>query len=62
MGRTALELIGQAGLGNSFDDLEDGDQIRQDPFANAIKALVYVVYFMSLLFLSDANSNSPNIT
>ncbi|KAK7039115.1 hypothetical protein VNI00_010300 [Paramarasmius palmivorus] len=40
MGRTALELIGQAGLGYSFDDLEDGDQLRQDPFANAIKALV----------------------
>ncbi|EEB89978.1 hypothetical protein MPER_11874, partial [Moniliophthora perniciosa FA553] len=37
MGRTALELIGQAGLGYSFDDLKESP--REDPFAHAIKTL-----------------------
>ena len=39
MGRTALELIGQAGLGYSFDPLVED---REDPYGQAVKALVYV--------------------
>ncbi|KAK7045350.1 hypothetical protein VNI00_007599 [Paramarasmius palmivorus] len=46
MGRTALELIGQSGLGYSFDDLED--QIRHDPFAHAIKALTLLPWWKDL--------------
>ncbi|KAI3607142.1 cytochrome p 450 [Moniliophthora roreri] len=41
MSRTALELIGQAGLGYSFDDLEENT--RKDPFAHAIKALTPIL-------------------
>ncbi len=40
MGRTALELIGQAGLGYSFDPLVAD---TPDDFAMAIKAIPYVV-------------------
>ena len=39
MGRTALELIGQAGLGYSFDPLVAD---TPDDFASAIKAFQYV--------------------
>ncbi len=39
MGRTALELVGQAGLGYSFDPLV-GD--APDEFAAAVKSLQYV--------------------
>ena len=39
MGRTALELIGQAGLGYSFDPLVSD---APDDFAMAIKAIPYV--------------------
>lgn len=39
MGRTALELIGQGGLGYSFDKLvEDGD----NEYGHAIKSLQWV--------------------
>jgi hypothetical protein len=38
MTRTALELIGQSGLGYSFDPLtEDG---KQHPYSKAVKQLV----------------------
>lgn len=40
MGRTALELIGQGGLGYSFDDLVSN---TPDEFGESIKALVYVL-------------------
>ena len=39
MGRTALELIGQAGLGYSFDPLVEESA---DEFAVAVKMLQYV--------------------
>lgn len=39
MGRTALELIGQTGLGYSFDPLVAD---HPDDFASAIKAMGYV--------------------
>ena len=39
MGRTALELIGQAGLGYSFDPLVAE---APDDFAAAIKSFAYV--------------------
>ncbi|KAH9933808.1 cytochrome P450 [Fomitopsis serialis] len=37
MGRASLELIGQAGLGHSFDPLIED---REDPYGQAIKALI----------------------
>ena len=40
MARTALELIGQSGLGYSFDPLTEDD--ASHPFSNAVKLLVYV--------------------
>lgn len=39
MTRTALELVGQGGLGHSFDELDDD---VPNPFAEALKSLVYV--------------------
>ena len=33
-GRTTLEILGQAGLGHSFDDFADD---HQDEFAKAVK-------------------------
>lgn len=44
MARTALELIGQAGLGYSFDPLVADSA---DKFAAAIKMLQYVSVFSS---------------
>ena len=40
MGRTTLEVLGQAGLGYSFDPLTED---RPDEFANAVKDLLYVI-------------------
>ena len=54
MTRTALELIGQSGLGYSFDPLtEDGDK---HIFSKSVKELVYVrmdvaIFFVLTLFL-----------
>lgn len=39
MGRTALELIGQGGLGHSFDPLT---RDVADDFADSVKAYLYV--------------------
>ena len=39
MGRTALELIGQGGLGHSFDPLTED---KADEFADSVKAYLYV--------------------
>lgn len=47
MGRTALELIGQAGLGYSFDPLEE--DLTPDVYADAIKAYVSVPSLFSAL-------------
>lgn len=44
MGRTALELIGQGGLGYSFDPLVED---VSNHFAEAVKNLVYVLGFIS---------------
>ncbi|KAI0631279.1 cytochrome P450 [Trametes polyzona] len=46
MGRTALELIGQAGLGYSFDPLEE--DVTPDVYADAIKAYVPALYDLSV--------------
>ncbi|EIW54984.1 cytochrome P450 [Trametes versicolor FP-101664 SS1] len=46
MGRTALELIGQAGLGYSFDPLEE--DLTPDVYADAIKAYVPSLYDLSV--------------
>lgn len=43
MSRTALELIGQAGLGYSFDPLVAD---HQDEFAAAVKEFQYVLQFV----------------
>ena len=37
MGRTALEIVGQAGLGHSFDPLVEG---RENQYGEAVKSLV----------------------
>lgn len=50
MGRTALELIGQGGLGYSFDPLVED---VSEPTGKAIKALLYV--HSSLLFMDYSN-------
>ena len=41
MGRTTLEVLGQAGLGYSFDPLTED---RPDEFANAVKDLLYAYH------------------
>lgn len=39
MGRAALEMIGQAGLGHSFDPLVED---REDPYSQAVKGIACV--------------------
>ncbi|PCH34772.1 cytochrome P450 [Wolfiporia cocos MD-104 SS10] len=46
MARTALELVGQAGLGYSFDDFVSD---RADEYAEAIKAMVPTLFPLRLL-------------
>ncbi|KAJ3490087.1 hypothetical protein NLI96_g1671 [Meripilus lineatus] len=46
MTRTALELVGQGGLGHSFDELDDD---VPNPFAEALKSLVPVMAPMFLI-------------
>ena len=41
MGRTALELVGQGGLGYSFDSLVAD---TKDEYTEAVKAFVYVLF------------------
>ena len=40
MGRAALEMVGQAGLGHSFDPLVED---REDPYSQAVKGIAYVI-------------------
>ncbi|KAI0676257.1 cytochrome P450 [Trametes maxima] len=47
MGRTALELIGQAGLGYSFDPLVEE---RSDTLGDALKSFVPALYTLSSFF------------
>lgn len=42
MSRTALELVGQGGLGYSFDPLVEDSK---NTFGEALKAVVYVLLF-----------------
>ena len=48
MGRTALELVGQAGLGYSFDPLVSD---RADAFGDALKSFSYVLFSPSSYYL-----------
>ena len=43
MGRTALELIGQSGLGHSFDPLVSA---TKDEYTEAVKAFMCVFFFI----------------
>ena len=45
MGRTALELVGQGGLGHSFDPLIAESR---DEYTEAVKAMVYVARLLML--------------
>ena len=47
MGRTALELIGQGGLGYSFDPLTED---VPNEFGDALKAFLWVGYFICKAF------------
>jgi hypothetical protein len=47
MGRTALEMIGQGGLGYSFDSM--AEQEKPHPFAEDMKRLLYVFCTPSML-------------
>ena len=48
MGRTALELVGQAGLGYSFDPLV---RDKADEYGAALKAFMYSVFFSQPQYL-----------
>lgn len=47
MSRTALEFIGQGGLGYSFDVLDDG---KKSPYTESVRNLLYVPALIRLLF------------
>ncbi len=53
MGRTTLEVLGQAGLGYSFDPLTDD---RPDEFATAVKQFLWVVLLCMHLHKSLTHS------
>ncbi len=53
MGRTALELIGQGGLGYSFDPLVE---IAPNEFGEAIKALVYDGFPLIISYLTSISA------
>ncbi|KAF5386397.1 hypothetical protein D9757_006698 [Collybiopsis confluens] len=60
MGRTALELIGQAGLGYSFDPLVGEESAH--PYSNIIKQLVYVLnalYYDILVADDNIHASRP---
>ena len=59
MGRTALELIGQAGLGYSFDPLVAD---TADDFGYAIKTFQYVLFLSPLLYQRSQCNNRPTMT
>ncbi len=48
MGRTALELVGQGGLGYSFDPLV---ATTKNAFGDSLKALVFVSYILLYAYL-----------
>ena len=56
MGRTALELVGQGGLGYSFDPLVAESH---DEFAEAVKSFVYVL--QSTLIYTVVAEERPSI-
>ena len=53
--RAALEIIGQAGLGYSFENLDDENATTE--YARAVKDLLLVI-LLSILVHSDRNSSS----
>ena len=53
MARTALELMGQAGLGYSFDPLE---RDSTDPYGHALKNLTYAASTHPLMFWPGVNA------
>ena len=53
MGRTTLEILGQAGLGHSFDPLTED---LPDEFATAVKDFLWVALQLSIQ-LRDLNHN-----
>lgn len=54
MTRTALELVGQGGLGYSFDSLSD-TQESVNPYVNSIKNLMSVPTYLSILKLQPTD-------
>ena len=57
MGRTALELIGQSGLGYSFDPLtEDG---VPHPYGIAAKRLAYVQFLRNTIRRNFRDADNP---
>ena len=55
MGRTALELVGQAGLGYSFDPLV---RDKADEYGAALKAFMYGSFF-GYLFTASISLTLP---
>ena len=53
MGRTALELIGQSGLGHSFDPLVSA---TKDEYTEAVKAFMCVFFLHMIAIMIGANS------
>lgn len=49
MTRTALEIMGQGGLGYSFDPLSEA---KRNIFGDALKALVYVTRSLSRCYVT----------
>jgi hypothetical protein len=43
MSRTALELIGQSGLGNTFDALTENSDSQEHPYVHGVRKFAYVV-------------------
>lgn len=50
MSRTALELIGQSGLGYSFDSLTEGAPIH--PYTKSVKEFMYVAPGLAAFYMS----------
>lgn len=48
MTRTALELVGQGGLGYSFDPFDPLAEPKPNVFSDALKSFVYIPFFFQL--------------
>lgn len=49
MSRASLELVGQGGLGYSFDPLVED---MRNSFGDALKSVPYVLFYVSQFFIS----------